>query len=74
MISTHTNTGAYGFADGETLRSYCAQLLDHAVGHAGEYYTTNIIPLNPMSHYSGFRVFSAHEAAVLYQKNRVIHK
>ena len=43
MISSHANTGAYAFADGRQLHSFCAHLLDHAVGSAGEYYTTNVI-------------------------------
>jgi capsule biosynthesis phosphatase len=45
MISTHANTGAYAFRSAAVLKQYCIQLLDDAVGHSGEYYTTNIIKL-----------------------------
>jgi capsule biosynthesis phosphatase len=45
MISSHANTGAYAFRSASILKEYCIQLLDEAVGHSGEYYTTHIIKL-----------------------------
>jgi capsule biosynthesis phosphatase len=45
MVSSHANTGAYAFRSACILKQYCIQLLDEAVGHSGEYYTTNILKL-----------------------------
>lgn len=44
-ISTHANTGAYGFASGEVLLKYCTRVLDDAVGSLGEYYTSSVMEL-----------------------------
>ncbi|CAF1198959.1 unnamed protein product [Rotaria magnacalcarata] len=45
MISNHANTGAYAFHSASILKQFCIRLLDEAVGHSGEYYTTSIIKL-----------------------------
>ena len=42
-ISRHANTGAYAFASAELLHRYCAEVLDNAVGAAGEYYTSSVL-------------------------------
>lgn len=42
-ISTHANTGAYGFASAKLLEEYCGKVLDQGVGATGEYYTSNVI-------------------------------
>lgn len=42
-ISRHANTGGYAFASGSLLRKYCMQVLDEAVGAAGEFYTSCVI-------------------------------
>ena len=42
-ISKHANTGGYAFASGSLLRKYCMQVLDEAVGTAGEFYTSCVI-------------------------------
>ena len=42
-ISRNANTGGYAFATGLLLRKYCMQVLDEAVGTAGEFYTSCVI-------------------------------
>ena len=42
-ISNHANTGAYAFASGQLLRRYCTEVLDGAVGVAGEFYLSSVI-------------------------------
>ena len=42
-ISIHANTGAYAFASGQLLRKYCTEVLDAAVGAAGEFYLSSVI-------------------------------
>jgi len=41
-ISTHANTGAYGFESGTTLMKYCDLILNEGVGQAGEYYISSV--------------------------------
>ena len=42
-ISTHANTGGYGFPSGHILKTYCARVIDGGVDDTGEYYTSSII-------------------------------
>jgi capsule biosynthesis phosphatase len=42
-ISKHANTGAYAFTSGLVLRKFCGQVLDDAVGTAGEFYLSSVI-------------------------------
>ena len=42
-ISKNANTGGYAFSSGTLLRKYCMQVLDEAVGAAGEFYTSGVI-------------------------------
>jgi len=42
-ISTHANTGAYGFRSASLMRTHCIAVLDGAVGSSGEYYTSSAI-------------------------------
>ena len=42
-ISKNANTGGYAFSSGSLLRKYCMQVLDEAVGAAGEFYTSGVI-------------------------------
>ncbi|KAK3246844.1 hypothetical protein CYMTET_43632 [Cymbomonas tetramitiformis] len=44
-VSSHANTGAYGFASGDTLLGFCRQVIDLPVGAigGGEYYISGII-------------------------------
>lgn len=43
IISTHANTGAYGFESGKALQQNCAKRLDQDAGSLGEYYTSGVI-------------------------------
>ncbi|CAF1208392.1 unnamed protein product [Didymodactylos carnosus] len=42
-ISTHANTGAYGFSSGNALLSSCVRVLDVGVDTSGEYYISSVI-------------------------------
>ncbi|CAF1269671.1 unnamed protein product [Didymodactylos carnosus] len=42
-ISTHANTGAYGFSSGNSLLSSCIRVLDVGVDTSGEYYISSVI-------------------------------
>lgn len=42
-ISSHANTGGYGFASAFLLQQYLEQALEHGVPSSGEYYTSTVI-------------------------------
>lgn len=42
-ISSHANTGAYGFRTGAALLAHCIASVDRAVGAMGEYYTSSVV-------------------------------